>query len=105
MVTNHASSFMIMCEAFRTPEHIKSDVVRKRPDLPGIVTSNSGSGSSRVPSAACSSASGGNEEPNEELSNLLHVAYIQQSIEKGIMFGHKALTLPLEKTTLPLPLR
>lgn len=100
MVTNHASSFMIMCEAFRTPEHVKSDVVRKRPDLPAIVSTNSGSGCSRVSSAACSSASNG-EEIHDDLTNLLLSTCIQQSINKGIMFGEK----PEEKGIMPVPIR
>lgn len=102
MVTNHASSFMIMCEAFRTPEHVKSDVVRKRPDLPIIVSTNSGSGCSRVSSAACSSASNG-EEVHDDLTNLLHAACIQQSINKGIMFGGEKSTE--EKMLMSLPIR
>lgn len=100
MVTNHASSFMIMCEAFRTPEHVKSDVVRKRPDLPAIVSTNSGSGCSRVSSAACSSASNG-EEMHDDLTNLLLSTCIQQSINRGIMFGEK----PEEKKLMPIPIR
>ncbi|EFP11193.1 hypothetical protein GCK72_017748 [Caenorhabditis remanei] len=101
MVTNHASSFMIMCEAFRTPEHVKADVVRKRPDLPAIVSTNSGSGCSRVSSAACSSASNG-EEIHDDLTNLLHAACIQQSINKGIRFGEAPAE---EKVAMPIPIR
>ncbi|CAI5453561.1 unnamed protein product [Caenorhabditis angaria] len=77
MVTNHASSFMIMCEAFRTPEHSKTEVVKKRPDISGLISS-SGSGSSRVPSAA---SSFGTNDCFESSSN------IQQSIDNGILFG------------------
>ncbi|CCD65132.1 Nuclear hormone receptor family member nhr-47 [Caenorhabditis elegans] len=101
MVTNHASSFMIMCEAFRTPEHMKSDVVRKRPDLPNIVTSNSGSGCSRVSSVAGSLVSNG-EDVHDDLTNLLHAACIQQSINKGIMFGENSSD---DKILLNLPIR
>ncbi|CAB3398075.1 unnamed protein product [Caenorhabditis bovis] len=75
IVTNHASSFMIMCEAFRTPEHIKS----KSSEVSEIVNT-SGSGSSRVPSEACSSISGGIFDEFDELSNM-------PSINEGIIFN------------------
>lgn len=90
-----------MCEAFRTPEHMKSDVVRKRPDLPNIVTSNSGSGCSRVSSVAGSLVSNG-EDVHDDLTNLLHAACIQQSINKGIMFGENSSD---DKILLNLPIR
>lgn len=32
LITNHASSYMIMCEAFRTPEHINDRALVKAGD-------------------------------------------------------------------------
>ncbi|EGT47166.1 CBN-NHR-47 protein [Caenorhabditis brenneri] len=101
MVTNHASSFMIMCEAFRTPEHAKSDVVRRRPDLPTIVSNNSGQGCSRVSTAFSNSDNA--EGTHDDLSTLLNATCIQQSINKGILFGDEKPAE--EKTLLPLPIR
>ncbi|PIC27407.1 hypothetical protein B9Z55_019674 [Caenorhabditis nigoni] len=97
MVTNHASSFMIMCEAFRTPEHVKSDVVRKRPDLPGLVHNNSGGCNTRVQSAETNNG----EESHDDLTNMLLSQCIQQSINNGIMFDKSAE----EKVKMPVPIR
>ncbi|CAD6186885.1 unnamed protein product [Caenorhabditis auriculariae] len=72
LITNHASSFMILCEAFRTPEHVKSDMVRKRPELSEIVAGASEAGS-RVASTVGSNHSASDFPYDHHLSYPLDV--------------------------------
>ncbi|CAD5224789.1 unnamed protein product [Bursaphelenchus okinawaensis] len=90
LITNHASSYMIMCEAFRTPEKINDDFVKSTHYFGGVSPSTGALYNSPVHSNGPPTSSSEASEPssnNSDSRDMVHQIFDPELIQSGTVCG------------------